>query len=85
MSDLKVLEKMLKQARTSPHSSWKYEDYQRKTLQKGITMSLGCPDGKSGYVQFMFNLRGRLIEAKAIDKRGNECRCKYCKDTNDES
>jgi hypothetical protein len=83
MSDLKVLEKMLKQARTSPFSSWKYDDHQRETLKHGITLSLGCPNGQGGYVQFMFNLKGKLVEAKAIDKRGNECKCKYCKETND--
>lgn len=83
MSDLSQLKKMLMKARTSPWSSWPYTDTQRSTLQNGITLTLGCPNGKGSYIQFMFAKSGKLIEAKMIDKRGYECRCKYCKVTND--
>lgn len=83
MSDLKVLEKMLSKARTSPFSSWKYHDAQRAIHKDGITLSLGCPNGKGSYTQFMFTLKGKMVEAKVINRRGYECRCKYCKETND--
>jgi hypothetical protein len=82
VNHLKVLKEMLEALPTkarSHFSDWGLcEDYYPGTH----VLTIGCPDGKAGYAQFVFDAKGRCLEVKTIDGTGRECSCKYCIDTN---
>ena len=77
-SDLEVLCAILGQEKNVPQSDWDIfpDDENPKAAHCYV---FGCPNGNGGYLQCLFGVDQRLIDAKIVDQGGVTCECRWCK------